>query len=112
MEEDLKAERERGGTLNGVWVPHNTTDAIVDSFNQWKKRTELPAKRLVEWIGISTCKFDDWKQRSGKVNEHNAQVPCDHWLEDWGQQAIVAFHSEHESEGYRRLTYTMMDSDR
>ncbi len=28
-------------------------------------------------------KFYDWQARYGKVNEHNALVPRDHWLEAW-----------------------------
>lgn len=45
------------------------------------------------------------------MNEHNGLVPRDHWLEDWEKQAILAFHAEHSHEGYRRLTYLMMDQD-
>lgn len=45
------------------------------------------------------------------MNEHNALVPRDHWLEAWEKQAIVAFHAEHPLEGYRRQTYLMMDAD-
>jgi len=45
------------------------------------------------------------------VNEHNKLVPRDHWLETWEKQAILSFHAEHSCEGYRRLTYMMMDQD-
>ena len=62
-------------------------------------------------MGISSSKFYDWKKRYGKVNEHNGWIPRDHWLEDWEKQAIVAFYAEHSGEGYRRLTYMMMDDD-
>jgi putative transposase len=86
-------------------------DEIVDYVGKWKERAELPAKQLVRWLGIGSSKFYDWKQRYGKVNEHNAQVPRDHWLQAWEQQAILAFHAEHPLEGYRRLTYLMMDQD-
>lgn len=99
------------GTLNGRWAPHDVRDEIVDYVRQWSERTELAAGRLVKWIGIGTSKFYDWKQRYGKVNEHNALVPRDHWLEAWERLAIVAFHQEHPTEGYRRLTYMMMDAD-
>jgi transposase InsO family protein len=56
-------------------------------------------------------KFYDWRKRYGKVNEHNALVPRDHWLEDWEKKAILNFYAEHPLEGYRRLTYMMMDAD-
>ena len=46
------------------------------------EKTELAQKRVVGWLGIARGKFYDWKKRYGKVNEHNAGVPRDHWLED------------------------------
>ena len=77
----------------------------------WSDKTELPVRTLVGWIGIGRAKYYQWKQRYGQVNEHNAWVPRDHWLEDWEKQAIVAYHQQHPLEGYRRVTYMMMDAD-
>jgi transposase InsO family protein len=45
------------------------------------------------------------------VNEHNAKVPRDHWLEPCEREAIIKFHKENPLEGYRRMTYMMMDRD-
>jgi putative transposase len=83
----------------------------VDFVNHWTDRTELPVKRLVGWLSFSTSKFYDWRKRYGKVNEHNALVPRDDWLEAWEKQAIVDFHDRHPLEGYRRLTFMMLDAD-
>jgi putative transposase len=63
------------------------------------------------WIGIGTSKFHDWKGRFGKLNEHNAWVPRDHWLTADEKQRIVAFTRAHPLEGYRRLTFMMLDDD-
>jgi transposase InsO family protein len=49
--------------------------------------------------------------RYGKVNEHNGQIPRDHWLEAWERAAILEFHDRHPLEGYRRLTFMMLDED-
>jgi transposase InsO family protein len=38
-------------------------------------------------------------------------VPRDHWLEAWEKQQIIAFHQEYPLEGYRRLTFMMLDRD-
>jgi putative transposase len=38
-------------------------------------------------------------------------VPRDWWLEDWEKRAIVDFHDRHPLEGYRRLTFMMLDDD-
>jgi putative transposase len=97
--------------LKDAWTPHDIRDQVIDFVNRWSEKTELPAKRFVAWIGIGTSKFHHWKGRYGKVNEHNATIPRDHWLHDWEKKAIVDFHSRFPLEGYRRLTFMMLDQD-
>jgi putative transposase len=79
--------------------------------NYWKDRAELPVKTLIQWLGVREGKFYAWKNRYGKVNEHNGQIPRDWWLEDWEKQAIVDFHQQYPLEGYRRLTFMLLDQD-
>ena len=86
-------------------------DQIVDFVRERVTQTELPASRLVAWIGIGASKFYDWQRRYGKVNEHNAWIPRDHWLEDWEKRAIIDFYQAHPDDGYRRVAYMMMDTD-
>ena len=71
----------------------------------------MPASKFIAWLGIASSKFYDWKERYGKVNEHNGQVPRDWWLEDWEKQAILDYQQQHPLEGYRRLTFMMLDDD-
>jgi putative transposase len=71
----------------------------------------LPVKLLVLWLGVALSKFYNWRQRYGKVNEHNALIPRDDWLQAWEKQAILDFHDRHPLEGYRRLTFMMLDAD-
>ena len=86
-------------------------DQIVDFVRERVTQTELPASQLVAWIGIGASKFYDWQRRYGKVNEHNAWIPRDHWLEDWEKRAIIDFYQAHPDDGYRRVAYMMMDTD-
>jgi putative transposase len=79
--------------------------------NYWKDRAELPVKTFTQWLGVREGKFYAWKNRYGKVNEHNGQIPRDWWLEDWEKQTIVDFHQQYPLEGYRRLTFMMLDRD-
>ena len=97
--------------MKGAWVPHDTRDSVVDYVARWTERTELPVKKFIAWLSIGASKFYDWRNRYGKVNEHNAAIPRDTWLEDWEKQAIVAYHERHPLEGYRRLTFMMLDED-
>jgi transposase InsO family protein len=71
----------------------------------------IPTKTIIGWIGVPEGTFYKWRGRYGKVNEHNGWIPRDHWLEDWEKQAIIGFYHDHPLEGYRRLTYMMLDAD-
>lgn len=93
------------------WVAHDIRDEVVDFVRHWTGRTELPAQRLLGWIQLSPRQYHRWQERFGKVNEHNHLVPRDHWLEAWEKQAIVDFCREYPLEGYRRLTFMMLDRD-
>lgn len=73
------------------------------------ERTELSVSVIVSWLGIGKGKYYDWRKRYGKVNEHNGKIPRDFWLEDWEREAIVDFFDHHPLEGYRRLTFMMLD---
>ena len=92
-------------------MPHDLRDQVVDFMNRWAEKTEIAIGRLVSWAGLARSKFFDWKERYGKVNEHNVWIPRDHWLEDWEKKAIIAFHQQNPLEGYRRLTFMMLDAD-
>lgn len=97
--------------MNARWVPHDTRDTVVDYVRTWSEKTELPRVRLIAWLGIARSKFFDWTKRYGRVNEHNAWVPRDHWLNDTEKQAILDFHRQYPLEGYRRLAFMMLDRD-
>lgn len=83
----------------------------MDYITYWKARAEIPAKQLLAWLELGTSTFHSWKNRYGKANEHNGKIPRDHWLEDWEKAAIVEYHDRHPLEGYRRLTFMMLDED-
>jgi putative transposase len=83
----------------------------VDFVNKWSSKTGLTVLTFLLWLGLATSKWHSWKGRYGKANEHNAQIPRDHWLTDDEKQAIVAFHDRFPLEGYRRLTFMMLDGD-
>jgi putative transposase len=97
--------------LKGVWVPPDPRDQIVDFVNRWSSKTGITVLCLLLWIGLGRSKGHDWKKRYGKVNEHNAWIPRDHWLTEVEKKAILDFHDRHPLEGYRRLTFMMLDAD-
>lgn len=85
---------------------------MIDFINTWSgERSGLRALRFVDWLGISRSKYYDWRERYGKANEHNRLIPRDHWLQAWERRAIIDFHHKFPLEGYRRLTFMMLDHD-
>lgn len=83
----------------------------MDFTRDWSAKAEIPLDRVLAWIGLASRKFRDWRGRYGKANEHNGQVPRDHWLEPAEKEAITAFFQRHPLEGYRRLAFMMLDQN-
>ncbi len=86
-------------------------DAVVDFLKRMNALTELSFARLLPWLELCPRKFTRWRGRNGKAHEHPAQVPRDHWLEPLEKQAIISYAVNHPLEGYRSLTFLMMDTD-
>lgn len=97
--------------MKDAWAEPDVRDEVIDYVRYWSGKTGLKAAKMVNWIGISRSKYYHWRDRYGQVNEHNALVPRDFWLNDWEKQSIIAYYLDHPLEGYRRLTYMMMDDD-
>ena len=47
----------------------------MDFVRRWSDKTEIGAGRFIGWLDITASKFYDWRERYGKVNEHNGWVP-------------------------------------
>lgn len=83
----------------------------MDFVREWSDFTALPAKSFIDWIGVREGRYYDWRKRYGRINEHNSWIPRDHWLWSWEKQTIVDFAKKNPDEGYRRLTFMMLDGD-
>lgn len=79
--------------------------------NRWSELTEISTKQFVEWLGVSKGKFYDWRKRYGRTNQHNGKIPRNFWIEDWERKAIEEYQQKHILEGYRRLSFMMLDDD-
>jgi len=83
----------------------------VETITAYKEKTGISIRKLVSFLGISSSKFYQWKARYGIGNKHNGKIPRGFWILPWDKQAIIAYALNHESEGYRRLCYQMLDED-
>ena len=75
-------------------------------------------KLLLEHIGLNRKKFYQWRSRFGKPNNHNGKMPKEHWLLPEEVKAITTYARKHFADGdyfikdgYRRMTYDMMDKN-
>lgn len=83
----------------------------MDFVRTWSAKAELSIVWLLCQIGLGRQKYASWKQRYGKANEHNGLIPRDFWLEAWEKEAIIAFYQAHPLDGYRRVTFMMLDAN-
>jgi transposase InsO family protein len=97
--------------MKGGWVEPDVRDQVVDFVNDWSAKAEVPQGQLLQLVGVGRGKFANWRDRYGKVNEHNAWIPRDAWLTDAEVDAILGFRAAHPLDGYRRLTYMMIDAN-
>jgi putative transposase len=84
---------------------------VVAFVRCWAEKTCLAIERFLKWLGLSVGKYYEWCRRFGQANQHNGRIPRDFWLQDWEKKAILDFQDRYPLEGYRRLTYMMMDAD-
>lgn len=87
-------------------------DAVIDFINRWSQQTELAVDRLLAWLELPAGKFYRWKKSYGMVREGPRVVPRDHWILPEEQAAIIEFHDAHPLDGYRTLTFMMIDEDK
>lgn len=74
-------------------------------------KTNISQKHLLSMIGISTSKYHTWIPKYENPKNHNGKQPKRHWILDWEREAIIDYAKTHSNEGYRRLTYMMLDEN-
>lgn len=95
--------------MTGLWVEPDIRDEIVEYVNNIAQRSSLSRRRLMRWLGIQASRYYDWVNRMGEPNQHNGKTPKRHWLLPQEREAIVSYYQAQHEQGYRRLTYMMLD---
>ena len=84
---------------------------MVDFVKGFSLRTELPAWWVIHKLAIHPQQYYRWENRYGSVNQHNGKIPRDHWIEEWERERIISFHEDHPLDGYRRISFMMIDAN-
>lgn len=77
--------------------------------DRWARRCGLEQAFFLRLLKINRENLRDWRQRLGTPNQHNGKVPKAHQLLPEERTAILDYYRVNSVEGYRRLTYMMMD---
>ena len=92
-------------------MSHEIRDAVVDYVKYWSEQSQVSVRQILRWIGMYESTYYKWIRHYGKDYQHNGAIPRDHWLQAWEKRAIIDFYIDNPLNGYRRLTYMMLDAD-
>ena len=97
--------------MSRFWTELDIRDDVVETIMHLQEKTGIKLKRLLRYGRISRGKFYEWKKRYGIGNQHNGKIPRANWLLEEEKQAIIEYARNNIEEGYRRLTYRMIDEN-
>jgi len=91
-------------------VEPDLRDQVVDFVKFWREK-DFNKVWLIKKLCVGTSKFYSWQERYGQDNNHNGKIPRDYWVEDWEKEKIKEYYLAHRTDGYRRVSYEMLDKD-
>ena len=97
--------------MNKRWVEPDVRDNIVETLEEYRERTGIPMNRLLLYLRLKEGKYYEWRKRYGIPNRHNGNIPKATWLFEHEKEAIINYAINNREEGYRRLSYRMIDED-
>ena len=77
--------------------------------DKWVCKGALEQSVFLRALNVTRERLRQWRRRLGQPNLHNGLIPRAHQILTEERDAILAFHAANSLEGYRRLTYMMMD---
>lgn len=100
--------------MNSKWTEPDKKEDIMQLADRITEHTNIKLNLMIKWLGISSSKYYLWRSQISvfiKNNHRKAVIPKSHWLLDWEKDAIIQYAKKHHGEGYRRLTYMMIDEN-
>jgi len=83
-----------------------------------KIKTGFKLNYFLVRLDLPKSKYFDWQKRAGIINHHNGKIPKQHWHTPNEEKVVISYVKDHIystdrffRDGYRRLTYRMIDED-
>ncbi len=93
-------------------------DEVVKYCSEIEEKSHLGISQLIKILGINGPKYYSWVRREGLTNNHNGQMPKQHWITPHERNAIISFarryigtHQYYLNDGYRRIAYMGIDAN-
>ena len=97
--------------MNGHWVEPDVRDNVLEFIEMVTDKSRYNKQNVLELLSLSKSRYYDWIKRQGQPNRHNGLMPKSYWLLPLEREAVIAYCKDKTGEGYRRLTYQMLDKN-
>jgi transposase InsO family protein len=86
-------------------------DNIIEFIEMVCLKSNYNRKQLLRLLALGKSRYYEWIRRQGRPNHHNGLIPKAHWLLPEERESILNYCRDRIGEGYRRLTYRMLDEN-
>lgn len=86
-------------------------DDILGFIELISQKSRYNKKQILNFLALPKSRYYDWITRQGQPNRHNGLMPKAHWILPLERAVILDYCKDKMDEGYRRLTYMMLDAD-
>jgi transposase InsO family protein len=84
---------------------------IEKEINRLHILTGIAILTLAVYAGINRRTFHEWQNRKEVENQHNGQIPREHWTTPEEEAAIINYCKDRMELGYRTLCWQMVDAN-
>lgn len=86
---------------------------LLATVAQTQARTGWTVRRILHHLGLSKARYRDWTHRAAveRLADHRPIAPCRDGILAEERDAVITYALAHPKDGYRRLTWQMIDAD-
>lgn len=93
------------------WVRPALRDEVAVFVSAFSHRTDQSVRWILARLNIASAQFYRWSMGLHSAALPHSPTPREHWLTTEERAQIIAYHGKHPLDGYRQLTYMMIDAD-
>lgn len=93
--------------------PAEVKTELLTLVQRTRERTGWTVRRILHHLGLSKARYRDWTNRAAtdRLADRPPIAPSRDGILAEERQAVIAYALAHPKEGYRRLTWQMIDAD-